>query len=234
MIGITINKQHSWKKHGLCILQRTIGMPPKDEHKERVPYSNITEDFGALYEKPTYGERTLVYKFEFLCVDRIPAQNRLDDVFAWLSYHGKAKLYDDLCSGYYFEAECTGISYTENHGIYTVTATFKASPFRYPIVPKLPYAPSTFPDLDGDGAATSADAAIIMTAATAISAGNASGLTPEQEVLADADRDGVITSLDAAIVLEFATAASTGKYKNSPEGWAAFMNARTSAEEGIL
>jgi len=117
---------------------------------------------------------------------------------------------------------------------YLIDVKFKASPFRYPIVPKLPYAPSTFPDLDGDGAATSADAAIIMTAATAISAGNASGLTPEQEVLADADRDGVITSLDAAIVLEFATAASTGKYKNSPEGWAAFMNTRTSAEEGIL
>lgn len=234
MIGITINKQHSWKEHKLRILQRSIGMPPKDEHKEHVPYSNITEDFGMLYGKPTYGERTLVYKFEFLCMNRRSAQSRLDDVFSWLSYTGKTKLYDELCGGYYFEAECTGISYTEDHGIYTITATFKASPFRYPIVPKLPYDPTTYPDLDGDGAVTSADAAIIMTAATAISAGNASGLTPEQEVLADADRDGAVTVLDAAIVLEFATATSVGTYANTPEGWAEFMNDKTSEKEGIL
>ena len=73
-----------------------------------------------------------------------------------------------------------------------------------------------------------------MTAATAIGAGNASGLTPEQEVLADADRDGAVTALDAAIVLEYATATSVGKYKNTPEGWAEFMNGKTSEKEGIL
>jgi len=229
-----MNDKHSWNDFGCRISEREIGQPEKKRIVETVPYSNDVQNFNTLYGIQAYGERDLRYRLVLMDNAENRAQQTIRKICAWLNVSGYVPLYDDMMPEHYFLAEPITPKITEKYGLYLIDVKFKASPFRYPIVPKLPYAPSTFPDLDGDGAATSADAAIIMTAATAISAGNASGLTPEQEVLADADRDGVITSLDAAIVLEFATAASTGKYKNSPEGWAAFMNTRTSAEEGIL
>ncbi len=232
--GITINNQHSWNTHRLRLLERSIGMPPKDEHKERVPYSNVTLDFAQLYGKPTYGDRTLVYKFEFLCMNQTLAQKKLDVIFSWFSYQGKTKLYDDMVPGYYFVAECINMSYSENHGIYVITVTFTASPFKYLVVNLPAYTASSYPDLNGDGVVDATDAAIILEAATAVGAGESTGLTLMQEVLADVDRDGTITATDASIVTSFATAVGTGQYENTPEGWAQYMNTIYPKEEGVL
>jgi hypothetical protein len=47
--GITVNGSHSYYNFGLRMLKRSIGSPPKDEHLERVPYSNVTYDFDELF-----------------------------------------------------------------------------------------------------------------------------------------------------------------------------------------
>lgn len=80
-----------------------------------------------------------------------------------------------------------------------------------------------FPDINGDGVADSQDAALISAAVAKIAAGEESGLTPIQEVLADANRDGDITAYDASLVLNFATNVGTGNYEQSPEEWERFL-----------
>ena len=79
------------------------------------------------------------------------------------------------------------------------------------------------PDVDGDGFVTANDAQIILDAAARIAAGEPSGLTPEQELLADADRDGTITAVDGQLVLSFATAVGAGDYTDDADGWLAFL-----------
>lgn len=233
MKGITFAGAHSWYSHGLRLLERNIGMPPKDEHKERVPYSSITHDFSQLYGAAAYGERTLVYKFEFLCMNRIEVQSRLDAISAWLSCCGKQALRDDMIPGYHFDAECVSMPYTEHHGVCTITATFRASPFRIPDNLPNPHI-GHYPDVNGDGTVDATDAALILEAAGRLGAGEASGLTPEQEAIADADLDGAITATDAAIVSEFAALTGSGNYTNDAAGWAKYMQARQAQMEGVI
>lgn len=80
-----------------------------------------------------------------------------------------------------------------------------------------------FPDINGDGKADSRDAGIIAEAAANIGAGNPSGLTPVQELLADANRDGSITSKDNALVREFSAGVGSGWYVQSPASWEQFL-----------
>jgi hypothetical protein len=80
-----------------------------------------------------------------------------------------------------------------------------------------------FPDIDGDGLVTAADAEMIATAAANIGAGEPSGLTKAQERRADADLDGAITASDAETVQAFAAAVGAGDYTNDPAGWLAFL-----------
>ncbi len=229
-----MNGKHSWNDFGCRISEREIGQPEKKRIVETVPYSNDVQNFNTLYGMQVYGERDLRYQLVLMDNAENRAQKTIRKICAWLNVSGYVPLYDDMMPAHYFLAEPLAPKVQEKYGLYLIEVKFKAAPYIYPITPKLPYDPTTYPDLDGDGVVTSADAAIIMTAATAISAGNASGLTPEQEVLADADRDGAVTALDAAIVLEYATATSVGTYANTPEGWAEFMNGKTSQKEGIL
>lgn len=80
-----------------------------------------------------------------------------------------------------------------------------------------------FPDINGDGKADARDAGIIAEAAANIGAGNPSGLTPVQELLADANRDGIINSKDNALVLEFSAGVGSGWYVQSPASWEQFL-----------
>lgn len=80
-----------------------------------------------------------------------------------------------------------------------------------------------FPDIDGDGKVTVTDSSMVLSAYTNISAGEPSGLTPEQENLADANRDGFINSIDASLIMSFYAGCATGKYTNNQAGWTIFM-----------
>ena len=61
--GIMISHKHSFYDYGIKMVERKIGQPQKDDHTERVPYSNITYDFDLINGKSSYGERTISYKF---------------------------------------------------------------------------------------------------------------------------------------------------------------------------
>jgi hypothetical protein len=233
MKGIRIGNIHSYKEYGMRMLERSIGLPQKDERTERVPYSNVTYDFSAIYGTSGYGERTLTYKFEFLDQNPIRAHERLDKIMSWLSYNGRKNLYDDMIPYYHFEARCTAISQSESHGVYTVTVTFKANPFKVSDTHPYTTANAPYPDINGDGVVNASDAAEILTAASLIGAGMDSGLTAEQERLADADGDGRITATDAALVQAFIASVGIGEYPNTPEGWVQFRNDSLAQEESL-
>ena len=74
--GFEVNGKHSYHTFGLRILSRKIGSPPKDDHTERVPYSNITYNFDGIYGA-SYGERILSYRLEFIEFKPILANSRL-------------------------------------------------------------------------------------------------------------------------------------------------------------
>ena len=80
-----------------------------------------------------------------------------------------------------------------------------------------------FPDINGSGFVDASDATAILTAAAHIGAGEPSGLTPEQELLADANMDGLINARDHALVLRYVTATGTGRYANNIDGWTQFL-----------
>lgn len=224
--GITVNNAHSYRRYELRLLKRTIGSPPKDDHTERVPFSSVTYDFDEIMGS-SFGERTLTYQFEFLCFRRKTAAKKLMAVLDWLHWSGRKDLYDDMLPGYHFSVREPTVSHTEKHGVYLINATFKAEPEILPNAGgKNEHAPDdlNYPDVDGDGKITAADAALISDAYAKLSAGKPSGLTDEQEKAADADMDNKITAADSAMVLEFYACLQSGKYEGTPEGWAKFFN----------
>ena len=118
--GITVNGSHSYYNFGLRMLKRSIGSPPKDEHLERVPYSNITYDFDELFGNTSYGERQLIYQFDLMQRHGRNAEDRLVRIINSLHWKGRKELYDDLLPNYYFEVREPTVTYTEDHGIYKV------------------------------------------------------------------------------------------------------------------
>lgn len=89
------------------------------------------------------------------------------------------------------------------------------------------------PDVDMDGSVTAMDASLILQAASAIGAGEESGLTPEQLLAADADMDGSINAIDASLVLEYAAAVGAGDFPDTPQSWTHFLNRKLGLEEVI-
>ena len=233
--GIKVNGAHSYYTHKLRVLKRSIGAAPRDDLTERVPFSNVTHDFSELFGGHTYGERNLAYEFEFMCFDKRRAQDRLTRILYWLRWSGKKVLYDALLPDYHCEVSSPQVSWSEDHGIYNISAKFAASPAIVPNPNKL-YNPAAyvFPDVNGDGVVDGMDASLILTAYTNISTGLPSGLTPEQERLADADMNGVIDGRDASLVETFYSATAVGNYDNSPLGWAEFMYDQNEHDEEAI
>ncbi len=230
--GITVNGSHSYYNFGLRMLKRSIGSPPKDEHLERVPYSNITYDFDELFGNSSYGERQLIYQFDLMQRHGRNAEDRLVRIINSLHWKGRKELYDDLLPNYYFEVREPTVTYTEDHGIYKLTITFMASPAMLPKNSKMKYTPSNvvIPDVDENGIVDNRDAAMILSAYS-----GSIDLTPEQMNAADADRNGLVDGRDATLVASFYGKASTGAYDglSVPEAWAAFMNETFGDEGGV-
>lgn len=219
---------------GLRLLSRSIGEPPKDDRTERVPYSNVTHDFDRFC-KPSYGERTLVYKYDFLCRDRRSTQFLLSQIRTALQWQGCRDLHDSAFPDYHFEVRAPAITAEDGDlSVHYVTFTFKAAPAMLPnCVPALLESGKRYPDLNDDGHITAADAAIILTAAENIAAGEPSGLTPAQELLADADLDGTITEADSVLVLQFSAAAAAGDYEDNLQGWLKYLRRYLSLEGAL-
>ncbi len=242
--GFFVNETHSFYTCGMRMLSRDIGDAPKDEYIERVPFSNVTYDFGRLYGSPTYGERTLTYTLEFLCFDKKTAQNKILNLKKRLKWDGRKKLYDDLFPDYYFEVREPSVSVTENHGVYNIKVIFKASPemrsivpFTFPgigVIPDVSADKVTFPDVDKDGKVDVFDASLILAAYGKLSTGQPSGLDEAQEKAADANMDGMIDSLDASLVQEFYSQISIGNYPGTKEGWIKFLNDLKSKRDEVI
>lgn len=220
---------------GLKLLSRSIGDPPRDDHTERVPYSNITHDFDDFHGASGYGERTLVYKYDFLCRDCRRAEQILVQIKRKLRWRGRRDLYDDAFPDYHFEVrEPTVKAEDGQFTVHFITITFKAAPAMLPNqVPALRESEQRYPDLNGDGAVTAADAAIILTAAENIAAGKPGGLTAAQELLADADLDGTVTEADSVLVLQYAAAVSAGEFADTPEQWQRYLRRYFAVKGGV-
>ncbi|MBQ6169795.1 MAG: hypothetical protein IJK30_07560 [Ruminococcus sp.] len=220
---------------GLKMLKRNIGSAPKDDYRERVPYSSVTYDFGSVCGRQSYGERPLSYKFELLCFHGRRAQDKIVRIIEALHWTGRKKLEDSLLPDYYFMVSEPTVSFEEKHGIYTFTVAFRAEPYMYPNSNKMYTADTVhFPDINDDGIVDGSDVTLILAAVGEISAGRPSGLTPEQERAADADMDGMITAADASLAQRFYAAALEGDYDNSPAGFAEFMNDWKDMGRGIV
>lgn len=220
------------------LLSAEIGEPPKDSHTERVPFSNITHHF----EGESYGERTLTYQYELLIFRGYRARQTeftIAKIKQLLRWDGVLSLHDAMYPGFFFEVYAPTISMKHpQNGVYTVTFTFKANPAMLPKVLSTPRLIRLhdwkYPDVNGSGHVTAADAAMILTAAENIAAGQASGLTQAQEILADADRDGTITGADALLVQDYAAAVSAGRFTDTQDNWYAFLQRHFRLEEAIF
>lgn len=232
--GFTVKNRHTWRHFRLRVLSRRIGAAPKDDHTERAPYSNLTADYDEVYGGASYGERKLNYMLEFLCSDKHLAQTQLVAILRFFHWTGRADLYDDLLPDYHFEVREPAVEFEEDHGVYTISMVFPASPGIVPnVIRRYTVDDVHYPDVNGDGRVNANDAAMILTAAANIGAKRPSGLTPEQEKLADADMDGRITANDAALVERFAAACGARQAENTPEGWAAYLSATIRQEESL-
>ena len=230
--GFFVNGKHSYYAYGLRMLKRSIGSAPKDEHLERIPFSNITYDFDVLFNKKSYGERKLSYELEFIEKDIEKAGDKTIALINWLHFDGSLDLYDDFFPNYHFSVREPKVDYSEKHSIYTFEIVFNAAPAIVPNPNKMTYnaANTIIPDVNSDGYVNAVDASAIDAAYQALSADppRDPGLTPEQLRAADANMDGYINTVDSAWVRDFTAKLSTGQYDGlTLEGaWAAYLNDR--------
>ena len=208
---------------GFRLLSRSIGEPQKDNRTERVPYSSITYDFGDA--APSYGERTLIYKFDLLCRDGRKTQFLLAELRRRLTWSGLRDLHDSAFPDYHFEVRAPSVQAEDGQlTVHLVTVEFRANPAVLPdCVPALTQSEQRYPDLNSDGHVTAADASVILTAAEKIAKGEPSGLTDAQLLLADADLDGTVTEADALLVLQYAAAVSAGQFPDSMQSWQKYL-----------
>ena len=228
--GITVNGIHSYNSKGLRMLKRSIGSAQKDDHTERLPYSNITYNFDSIFGKSSYDERILTYSFEFLDFDTDRAADRVADIINSMHWQGYKELYDDMMNGYHFEVTEPEVSFSEKHGVYSITMTFHAKPQIFINPEKQKFTP--LPDVDMDGLLTPADSSKILEIYSDISTGRTPSATREQLWRADADGDGEITAADASDVLDFVTKLATGEYEGLTleEAWIKYLNRNSQKE----
>lgn len=231
--GFFVNGMHSYGTLGMRILQRNIGESQKDNYIERVPFSSVVHDFSQIYGESTYGERTISYTLEFICLDKKAAQEKILMFTENMKWSGYKKLYDDLTPDYCYKAREPAVSWSENHGVYTLSVNFPAAheminvsgdTFGGVDISDADLSNAVLPDVDGDGEITPADSSAIISAYAKLATGESTGFTPDQERKADANMDGAITPLDASLVLRFYSELATGHYTATNEGWAAFLN----------
>lgn len=239
-ISVYLNDRTGWVsplQYGLRMVSRSVGEPKKDSRTERVPFSNTTYDFSRLYGQETYSERVLTYEFDLLTSDKRTAQLAAVKLQKDLTWFGYKELRDSLLPDCHFDVRAPDITFTNKEpGVYIFKFTFSAYPAMLPnqTAPVLLIPGNRrYPDINGDGHVTDADASLILTAAEKVAAGQPSGLTAAQQAKADADLDGVITENDALLVLDYAAAVRAGEYEDSAESWFAYIRRYFMRKEGV-
>lgn len=218
---------------GFRLLAKQIGAPPKDERAERVPYSNITHYFGE--STPSYSERTLTYTYDLVNRDHRNVELLLSELRHKLRWTGLHDLYDSSYPDYHFEARQPVIKAEDGqHTVLTVTITFRTNPAMLPnCVPALLQSEQRYPDVNGDGYITAADAALILSAAEKIAKGESSGLTPAQLLLADADLDGIVTEADSVLILQYVAAVASGQFEDNMQSWQKYLRRHLSMKGAL-
>lgn len=237
-ILIDDTRQYWWSPEnlGFNMLERVVGEATKDDHTERVPYSNVTYDFDDYFGISSYGERTITYKFDLIESDARKRQYAEIELRKHLRWRGYRRLEDAQYPDFYFEVREPKITCDKTiYGVLIVTIIFKAAPAMLIRANEgIPRSQQRYPDINGDGYVTAADAALILSAAENIAAGEPSGLTAEQELLADADLDGVITAADSALVLQYAQQVTTGQIADSEKSWQDYLRLWRKRKGGIV
>lgn len=225
------------EQYDLRMTKREIGEPSKDNRTERVPFSSITHDFNRLYGANSYAERTLTYTFDLLAKDHRQAQAIAAKLQKDLHWFGFKELHDSMYPDFHFDVREPDITFSnQDIGVYSFRFQFKAYPAILPNqIASVLLLPGNrrYPDINNDGHVTAADASLILTAAENIAAGESSGLTAAQELLADADLDGTITENDALLVLEYAAAVSAGEFQDTADSWFSFICRYFMRKEGV-
>lgn len=238
MRGIYFNQKHSWYWFHAVISKSVKPVPAKKLCDETVPFASVLYDFSCLNGKQSYEARTLEYVLTFREQSRAAVIRKYEDIVKWLyAPMTRIPLYDDDEPFVHYMAKCVSISAPEYTGcVCSITVTFSAEPLRIPNRPSVVYTTETapFPDVDMDDSVTATDAAMILSAAAAIGAGEDPGLTAEQLDRADADRDGEITSSDALLVQDYVASCGAGDYANTAEGWVKFLNDTNARQEGRI
>lgn len=130
MRGITFNNIHSIKTFDLYVNKLDISPPSKIKVYESVPFMNGSYDFSYIYGDNSFGDRTLKYSFELIEDSKINLNIAKIKVENWLLACGQCKLFDDAIPGYYFLAECTDISESDDGEYSLIEVTFTAYPFK--------------------------------------------------------------------------------------------------------
>lgn len=225
----------------LALAAREIGECQRDTYTERVPFCSVTyhfEDFCG----GSWGERTLSYTYDLLSFGGFPARRYAERVCAALRqklrWRGCKPLSDPAYPDFFFEVRepIINVKHPQN-GVWQISFAFTAKPAMLPrqigsdLLIRLQN--QAYPDVNGDGSVTAADASLILTAAENIAAGLSSGLTAAQEILADADKDGAITEADALLVQDYAAAVLAGDFADSPGNWHAYLHRHFRLKEAV-
>lgn len=231
MREIIINGTGTYNDLGALFAKDQEEYPEINDVIGTVPYSGVEYNFTSVYGNKVYSYRDVTYWFKLWHPDKDVLEQRIVK-FADFMYNlpDECDIYDSS-SNFHFNGRLVSFAREstvgEEFGARMFACKFRCKTKKIPNTNyMIPFDATNWPDLNDDGAADAKDAAIILTAAANIGAGNPSGLTPEQERRADANRDGEINASDAAIVLSFGAQSGAGNYENSVEGWYKFLNDR--------
>lgn len=115
---------------GLCIDSVDVSPPKKKLVTKSIPYMSGVYDFSALYGDPTFENRELTYTVDILEDTEEELAEVKTDVWNWLMFGERGKLYDTVNGDYYYNACCTEITDEDDVEKTTLTIKFDADPFK--------------------------------------------------------------------------------------------------------
>lgn len=128
MKGITFGGLHSYRDLNLILSKKEIGAPPVKENKLEIEGADGSIDLTEVFGRPTFGDVT--HKFTFTSITRNDSLTKYSMVKNAL--HGqKLRIILDDDPGFYYVGRCFVSSYTDEHGIGTITVDCDCEPYKY-------------------------------------------------------------------------------------------------------
>ncbi len=130
--GITINRNHSYKLHGLQIKSRNIGLPEKKSIRQAVPFMNGYYDFTTLNGQPAWGERIIEFTFDILEDTPQLLESKIANVLRWFANTHDEDIYDDVINTYHWHGsyESSEVNYDESGLQAELKVSFVVYPFK--------------------------------------------------------------------------------------------------------